>query len=169
MNSATVNSKYKKAVIILSIACFILFLTFFACNMLFVVDLIMFLKTPNKVYNNIAVIFFAKLFTSGLIFFYVICIIIFTWLSVLFLLQGIKLIKERNLSYTKINISPFIHSIIIVAFSLYPTIINLCRIIVHGFNLNFFIVFMVGTIILTFTIFYIVYHKLTIKYQKTGL
>lgn len=169
MNETTDSSKLKKFFKAVGVAC----LPIAAVGIAFVVILVIyFIKLINapELDKKSIMYFIGGAIRAGCYIAYTVSIIFFAVLSVKFIFSGIALIKQSYVPKTKKALTfSFACSLAICLASIYPFIINTIRIIVHGYQEDYYLGFWFGLFAFVFSVLCVVLNRLTVKKHKQAL
>ena len=167
MNDLTDYNKYKKYFKAAGAACLLIAAVGIGLAVIFAID---FFELVNaSTVDKRSIMFFiagALRFWAGLV--YVAGIIVFIALSVKFTLSGIALITLTNERRTKSAVRfSFVGSLIVFLASVYPFIINVCRIAVHGYLEEYYFGFWFGMVSFVFSTLCLVFNRLAVREYKS--
>ncbi|MDE6293134.1 MAG: hypothetical protein K2L88_00740 [Clostridiales bacterium] len=171
MNESTENDKVKKYLKAVGWACLPLAALCISCIVLMTVDFARFIIDAPTLRESDGIIYLiGKGFRAGCYIIYVATAVILTGLTVKFILDGIALIKQSNEKKTKSAITfSFVSSAAICLFSLYPFIISVCRIAVHGYLQQYYLEFWLSMVAFIFSVPCLVLNRITVKKYKSAL
>ena len=169
MNKTTVDApKSKKSIIMSAIACLPLAVMLIAYSAFLFIEFVRLVSAPHIDAYYVPLVLLVAFLKPMLLFFYIVLALAFCAIAAVYIYSFVMLIKRHDdkIPHTVLSIS-FAISVIICVFSIYPFIINLCRIIVHGFEAQFYFgFFILGAIPLTLSVLCIIFNRIAVRKQK---
>lgn len=169
MNEAVDNDKLKKYFRAAGYACFPLAALGISCIVLMTVDFVKYIINAPTLAKDSIIYFIGNAVRSGLYIAYVATAILLTALTIQFILSGIALIKQSVVKKTKYALTfSFYCSAAICLVSIYPFIISVCRIAVHGYLQQYYLEFWLSMVALIFSVLCIVLNRIAVKKYKAS-
>ncbi len=169
MDGVGINEKLKKYFIASGALCFPLGGICIGCIVLLFIEFVRLFYLPNLDSRSI-LYFIGWASRVGLGFVSVVGIIVFTVLAVKFALCGVELLRQKYVRRVRsaINFS-FAASLSLLLVCIYPFIINTLRIIVHGYQAQYYLGFWLGLVTFVFSVACLVVNRITVKKHKSAL
>lgn len=170
MSKTTDNDKIKKYFRAAGAACLPIAALGISCIVLMTVDFVKYIINAPTLHQKDGILYLiGNAFKAGLYIAYVATAILLTVLTVKYILSGIALIKQSDAKKSKNAIMfSLVCSAVICLVSIYPFIISVCRIAVHGYLQQYYLEFWLSMVALIFSVLCIVLNRIAVSKYKAA-